>query len=173
MRYNLARQFYLGVDAFNLFLCRVVSWFTLLMVVIMFLVVVLRYGFNIGWIAMQESVMYLHATVFMLGAANTLRVNEHVRVDVFYRKMSPRRQQWVDVLGSVLLLLPVNLFIFFFCFDYVMKSWGLLESSPEAGGLPLVFLLKTLILIFAFTMTLQGVAEMVRNIVALKVKEQH
>ena len=71
------------IDSLNDFLCKMVSWFTLLMVLLTFLIVVLRYGFNLGWIAMQESVMYLHGMVFLLGSAHTLRVNGHVRVDIF------------------------------------------------------------------------------------------
>lgn len=152
------------IDSLNDFLCRLVSWFTLFMVLLTFLIVVLRYGFNLGWIAMQESVMYLHAMVFLVGAAHTLRVNEHVRVDIFYRGFTPEKQAKVDVFGSLVLLMPVNLFIFFISFDYVMNSWRVLEDSQDAGGLPAVFLLKSLILVFSFTMVLQGIAEVIRNI---------
>ena len=159
------------IDEFNLRLCKLVSWFTLAMVVVTFLIVVLRYGFNIGWIAMQESVMYLHAMVFMLGAANTLRVNEHVRVDIFYRQMTPKAKAKVDIAGAVLFLLPVNLFVFFVCLDYVTDSWALLESSPEAGGLPMVFILKSLLLVFAAIMTLQGIAEILHNLLTNKGEE--
>lgn len=156
------------IDRINQLLCRLVSWFTLLMVVITFLIVILRYGFNLGWIAMQESVMYLHAMVFLLGSAHTLRVNEHVRVDIFYRQMTAAKQALVDIAGSLLLLLPVNIFMLFISWDYVSDSWQQLESSPEAGGLPLVFILKTFILLFALTMTLQGIAEIMRNCARLK-----
>ena len=108
--------------------------------------------------------MYLHSMVFLLGAAHTLRVNEHVRVDIFYRQMSDSQRRKVDIGGTVLFLLPVNLFVFFACFDYVADSWALFESSPEAGGLPLVFVLKSFLLLFAAIMTLQGVAEILRNL---------
>jgi TRAP-type mannitol/chloroaromatic compound transport system permease small subunit len=161
------------IDRINQLLCRLVSWFTLLMVLLTFLIVVLRYGFNLGWIAMQESVMYLHAMVFLLGSAHTLRANEHVRVDIFYRRMTAAKQAVVDIVGSVLLLLPVNLFILAISWDYVSDSWGQLESSPEAGGLPLVFVLKTFILVFALTMTLQGIAEIIRNSLQLKTAGTH
>lgn len=156
------------IDQVHSRLCQVVSWFTLTMVFLTFLIVVLRYGFNLGWIAMQESVLYLHVMVFMLGAAHTLKANEHVRVDIFYRKMSKRKQALVDIFGTLLLLLPVNFLIFFLSLDYVIKAWSLMESSPEAGGLPLVFLLKSFILVFAVTMNLQGIAELIRNIFAFK-----
>jgi TRAP-type mannitol/chloroaromatic compound transport system permease small subunit len=155
------------IDSLNEFLCKMVSWFTLTMVLLTFLIVVLRYGFNVGWIAMQESVMYLHGMVFLLGAAHTLRVNEHVRVDIFYRRFSPKKQAKVDIFGSLFLLMPVNIFIFMVSFDYVMRAWRVMEASQEAGGIPGVFLLKSLILLFSFTMLLQGIAEVVRNVAKL------
>lgn len=160
------------IDSLNYFLCRLVSWFTLFMVLLTFLIVVLRYGFNMGWIAMQESVMYFHGMVFLVGAAHTLRVNEHVRVDIFYRSFTQKKQAKVDIFGSLFLLMPVNLFIFFISFDYVMLAWKILEDSQEAGGIPAVFLLKSLILVFAFTMVLQGIAEVVRNILKLSQQKQ-
>lgn len=159
------------IDSLNEFLCKIVSWFTLTMVLLTFLIVVLRYGFNLGWIAMQESVMYLHAMVFLLGAAHTLRVNEHVRVDIFYRSFSQIKQAKVDILGSLLLLMPVNIFIFMVSFEYVMRSWRVMEESQEAGGMPAVFLLKSLILIFPLTMLLQGIAEIVRNVARLSLNK--
>ena len=151
------------IDSFNFYLCKLVSWFTLLMVIVMLLIVILRYGFSMGWIAMQESVLYLHAMVFLLGSAHTLRTNEHVRVDIFYRRFSQRNQAKVDMFGSVFLLMPVNIFIFIISFDYVTRSWSIWEASQEAGGIPAVFFLKTLILIFAGIMVLQGIAEVIRN----------
>lgn len=111
--------------------------------------------------------MYLHAAVFLLGAAHALRSNEHVRVDIFYRQFSAKHKAWVDIFGTLVLLLPVNIFILIVSWNYVMVSWQLLESSQEAGGLPLVFVLKTLILLFAFTMSLQGLAELLRNFLQL------
>ena len=160
-----------NIDALHYKLCQLVSWFTLLMVVITFLIVVLRYGFNLGWVAMQESVMYLHGMVFLLGAAHTLRVNEHVRVDIFYRQFGHKGQGTVDIFGTLFLLMPVNFFVLAMSWDYVLSAWQVLESSPEAGGLPLVFVLKTLILVFAFTMNLQGLAELLRNVHKLKAQE--
>lgn len=156
------------INQFNDLLCKLVSWLTLLMVLLVFAIVVLRYGFNLGWIAMQESALYLHAMVFLLGAAHTLKADEHVRVDIFYRKASPGRQAWVDILGTLLLLMPVNLYILIVSWDYAAKSWGLLEGSGEAGGLPLVFVLKSLIPLFALTMLLQGIAQILTKIPLLR-----
>jgi TRAP-type mannitol/chloroaromatic compound transport system permease small subunit len=170
MLLNHAALWQKKIDSFHHILCQLISWFTLFMVLLTFLIVVLRYGFNMGWIAMQESVMYLHGMVFLVGAAHTLRVNEHVRVDIFYRGFTPEKQAKVDIFGSLVLLMPVNLFIFFVSFDYVMLAWKILEDSQEAGGIPAVFLLKSLILVFSFTMVLQGIAEVIRNI--LKITQQ-
>lgn len=150
---------------------RVIAWATLLMVLITFLVVVLRYAFDLGWIALQESVTYLHATVFMLGAAYTLKHQGHVRVDIFYQKMSARGRAWVDLLGTLLLLFPVCVFISWIGWEYVSNSWRVLEGSREAGGLPGVFLLKSLILLLPLTLGLQGMASLLRNIMLLR--DQH
>lgn len=156
-------SFQLLIDKLNKSLGQLVSWFTLVMVCLTFAIVVLRYGFNLGWIALQESVMYLHAAVFLLGAAHTLRLGEHVRVDIFYRAMPASKKARVDFFGTLLLMLPVNFFILVFSWQYVVQSWQLMESSQEAGGLPLVFVLKSFILLFAISMTLQGIAELIRN----------
>ncbi len=148
-----------------------IAWLTLVMVFITFLIVVLRYTFSIGWIAMQESVVYLHAVVFMLGAAYTLKQNKHVRVDIFYEKMSVRARAWVDLSGTLLLLVPFCLFIIVISWNYVSLSWSLLESSRDAGGLPAVFLLKTTIPILAGLLMLQGIAQALRSILLLSGRE--
>lgn len=161
-----------AIDVFHYKLCQVVSLLTIVMTALTFTIVVLRYGFDMGWIAMQESVMYLHAAIFMLGAAHTLKAGGHVRVDVFYRKFSLRRKAIVDFFGGLFLLLPVTLFIFFISWDYVAKSWQLNEASQAAGGLPYLFLLKSFILLFAATLTLQGISEILKNAVVVFKKEQ-
>ena len=126
---------------------RAVAWLTLVMTVLTFTVVVLRYGFNLGWIWMQESVTYLHALVFMTAAAWTFQCDDHVRVDIFYRDASERYKNTVNLIGTVLFLLPFSLFLLYIGWDYVSASWATREASREAGGLPLVWLLKTLILV--------------------------
>jgi TRAP-type mannitol/chloroaromatic compound transport system permease small subunit len=147
---------------------RTISWLTVFMVAITFLVVVLRYLFDTGWIAMQESVTYMHAMVFLVGASYTLKHNGHVRVDIFYRKMSPQRQAWVDLLGTLFLLLPVCAFIFWASWEYVLTSWQFKESSGEAGGLPGVYLLKTLLLIMPALLILQGTAHFLQSLLKLR-----
>lgn len=165
---NTPSPVYRGIDRVNAALCRWVSIGTLIMVLLTFLIVVFRYGFQMGWIALQESVMYLHALVFMVGIAHTLRVDGHVRVDVMYRKMLPRKQAWVNLTGTLIFLIPVCITVIVISFPYVAKSWQLLESSQEAGGLPLVFLLKSLIPLFACLTLLQGISDIGRYIEQLK-----
>jgi len=137
---------------------RTISWLTLGMVLMTFIVVFLRYAFNIGWIALQESISYMHALVFLVGAAYTLQHNEHVRVDIIYQKLSKRGRTWIDLLGNLFILLPVMLFIFWISWDYVIDSWNVLESSREAGGLPGVYLLKSSILLMSALLILQSIA---------------
>ena len=126
---------------------KAVAWLTLLMVLLTFTMVLLRYGFNLGWIWLQESLTYLHVLVFSVAAAWTLQQDGHVRVDIFYAGMSDKHRALVDLLGSLLFLVPFCIFILIIAWPYVANSWKLLESSREAGGLPLVFLLKSLIMV--------------------------
>lgn len=143
------------------------SWLILLMMLIQFLIVVLRYAFSVNSIPMQESVMYLHATVFLLAAGYTLKHDGHVRVDIFYRAMTPKRKALVDLAGTLFLLLPVMGFVILSSLGYVGKSWAILEGSPDSGGIPGVFLLKTLIPLFAGLMILQALVEAVKNVYVL------
>ncbi|SDL87339.1 TRAP-type mannitol/chloroaromatic compound transport system, small permease component [Modicisalibacter muralis] len=151
------------IDSITERLGRAVAWLVLVMMLIQFLVVVLRYAFNVNSIPMQESIMYMHATVFLLAASYTLKHEGHVRVDIFYRAASVRRKAWTDLLGTLLLLIPFMSFILVSSWGYVARSWAILEGSPETGGIPAIFLLKTLIPAFAILMIVQGVAEIIRN----------
>lgn len=132
------------------------SWLILLMVCITFGVVTLRYGFNLGWVWLQESVTYLHAAVFMLAAAWTWQVDGHVRVDILYRGRSARRKAWVNLLGTLLLLVPFCVYLLLIGWDYVAASWSLREGSRQAGGLPFVWLLKPLILLLPALLLVQA-----------------
>lgn len=141
---------------------RVVSWCVLFMVLLTFLVVVLRYVFDTGWIALQESVSYLHSLVFLLGAAYTLKHNAHVRVDIFYSRFSERTKAWVELLGHLFILIPVMLFIVWISWPYISDAWAVKESSRDAGGLPGVYLLKSLILLMAGLLIIQALVLVLR-----------
>ena len=146
------------IDALNERIGKLIAWFILAMVLVTFLVVIMRYGFNFGRIAIQESITYFHSLVFMLAGAYTLKHNEHVRVDIFYQDMSNRNKAKVDFFGTLFLLLPFAGFVIWISLDYVSNSWKLLEGSREAGGLPLVYLLKTLIPLMAILLFLQAIS---------------
>lgn len=141
---------------------RGVSWLTLAMVLLTFFVVVMRYGFNQGWIWLQESVTYLHAMVFMVAAAWAFQTDDHVRVDIIYRGRSPRYKAWVNLLGTLLFLVPFSVFLLVVAWDYVTASWSTMEASREAGGLPLVFLLKSLLLALPALLLLQSISTVLR-----------
>lgn len=130
------------------------------MVVVSFVIVIIRYIFDSGFIWLQESLTWMHATVFMLGAAYTLQQDEHVRVDIFYRDMTPRRRAIVDLLGVLIFVLPLCVFLALESADYVSASWKIKEVSRNAGGLPypLVPLLKSLLLLMPLTVALQGLS---------------
>ncbi len=152
------------LELINEWIGRGIAWLTLLMVIITFTVVVLRYGFDLGSIAMQESIIYLHALNFMLGAAFTLKHDAHVRVDIFYQRMGPRRRAWVDLLGTLLLLMPVCGFIFWSSWGYVADAWSVREGSGEAGGLPYVYLLKSILLLMPSLLVLQGIVIILKSL---------
>jgi TRAP-type mannitol/chloroaromatic compound transport system permease small subunit len=155
------------IDRLNIQIGRATAWLTLVMVLVTFLIVTLRYVFDSGWIWLQESVNWMHAAVFMLAAAYTLARDEHVRVDIFYRDFSPRQKAIVDALGVLLLLLPLSLFLLWASWDYVAASWAIRESSREAGGLvfPLVPLLKSFIPIMAAMLLVQAIGMLCRAII--------
>ena len=146
------------IEQINEWTGRLVSWLTLVMVIVTFTVVVMRYLFDQGSIALQESITVMHAMIFMLGAAYTLRHEGHVRVDIFYRRFGARGRAWVDLLGVLLLLIPVTLFIAWISWEYVASSWAIHEGSREAGGLPGVYLLKSVIPLMALLLLLQGLS---------------
>ena len=152
---------------------RGVAWLTLGMVLVTFAVVILRYFFDIGWIAMQESVLYMHGLVFLLGAAYTLQRDEHVLVDIFYREMSPKRKAVVNLLGNLLLLLPMFGFILWTSWDYVVASWELHETSRDAGGLPWIYLLKTSILVMGALLIVQSLSICLRNLITITTNSRH
>lgn len=159
------------IESFIDLVGRTVSWLSLGLVVLTFLVVVLRYVFDLGWIAMQDAINTLHAVLFLVAAAYTLKYDEHVRVDIFYQRLSRRGRAWIDFLGGLLVLIPVCVFIFWVSWVYVLESWRVYESSSETGGLPGVYLLKSVILLMAALLIIQGLALILKNISVLLEKK--
>lgn len=151
------------LDNFSEMVGKGAAYFSVLMVLVTCYVVITRYIFNTGSIAVQESVLYLNAIVVFGAVSYTLKHNGHVRVDVIYGPASVRYKAWVNLFGSIFLLIPVTIFIFVYSWDYVASSWAIREDSPEANGLPFVYLLKSSILLMCFLLVLQGLAEITRN----------
>lgn len=160
------------IDRFSDATGKFVSWLTLAMVIVTFVIVVMRYVFDAGLIWLQESVIWMHATVFMVGAAYTLMHEDHVRVDVFYRGMSQRRRAWVDTLGVLLFLLPLCSFLAFKSFDFAATSWSMHEASRESGGLPypVLPLVKSVLVIMPVAVGLQGLSLLAKSIATLRGK---
>lgn len=156
------------VDRFQERFGRAVSWLLLAVVLSGFAAAVLRHVFGIGAIWLQEAQLWLHGSLFLLAAGWTLRHDGHVRVDVWYRSAPSRSRALVDLLGSVLLLLPLSLTLLWYALPYVTESWRRLEGSREAGGLPGVFLLKSVVPIFCVLLALQGLALAVRSALRLR-----
>ena len=157
------------LDRFSASLGKATSWLTLLMVLVTFAVVVMRYVFDLGFIWLQESVVWMHACVFMVGAAYTLQQEEHVRVDIFYRGMTQKRRACVDLTGVIVFLLPLCAFLCWAALDFVWVSWRLHEASRESGGLPypLISLLKSILIVMPLTLGLQGLSLLFRSIATL------
>lgn len=148
------------------------AWLALAVVLLQFALVVARYLLGLGSIWLSEAVIYAHATLFMLAAAWTLAAGGHVRVDIFYAEASPRTKAVIDLIGALALLLPFALSLIVLSLPYAARSWAILERSQEASGLPLMFLLKTLIPAFALLMALQGMAQAIRAANALSNERQ-
>jgi len=146
---------------------RSVGYLAMLLVLVTCYIVLMRYGFNIGSIATQEIVTYMHATIFMLGAGFTLQRDGHVRVDVFYRRLNARQRAWVNSLGTLVFLLPTAGSLVWLSYDFVSQAWHIKESSIEQEGLPFVYLLKTLIPAAGGLLFLQGISILIHNTLAL------
>ncbi|USG60125.1 TRAP transporter small permease subunit [Sneathiella marina] len=160
-----------SLDTFSKIVGQYVSWLAVFMVLVQFSIVLGRYVFGLGSIAAQETVIYSHGLLFMLGAAYTLQKGGHVRVDIFYAKAGPKRQATIDLLGSLFLLIPVSIIILLASWKYISGSWQIMEGSVENSGLPYVYLLKSVIIVFCGMMILQGVSTILHAILVLGDKE--
>ena len=159
------------VDALNEAIGCCLSWSFLLMTIVTLLVVFLGSAFRVGYVWMSELVVYMHASLFTLAAAYTLLHDGHVRIDVFYARLSPKRQAWVNLCGVFLLLLPVCVAIFSYSLPYVAASWQVWEKSPEGQGLPAVFLLKSCLLLMPVLLALQGLSLAAKSYLQIRIVE--
>jgi TRAP-type mannitol/chloroaromatic compound transport system permease small subunit len=148
-----------AIDRLNESIGVTVAWLALFTVLVEFTVVMMRYVFGLGSVKMQESIVYMHATVFMVAAGYTLLHNGHVRCDIFYAGAAPRKKALIDLIGVAIFLLPMCALIAWMAWPYVAAAWAVREGSPEGSlGIPGVYLLKSIIVVFAGLLALQGVA---------------
>ncbi len=156
------------LDILPRFIGRWAAWLCVFLVLSVFFTVIMRYLFNQPSILLQEAGIWMHSMIFMLGIAYTLADDEHVRVDIFYRSASKKQQQLTDLLGTTFLLLPVCFYLISNSWHYVMISWRIGERSSEVGGLPALYLLKSLLLVLPILLSLQGLSIILRSICRLK-----
>jgi TRAP-type mannitol/chloroaromatic compound transport system permease small subunit len=155
------------LDGFNEWAGKLAGVLCIFLVLLMFGIVLARDLFNAGTVAAQESVLWLHSAVFLLGLGYALKYDSHVRVDVLSQKMSSRTKHWVEIAGLSVLLLPLCAFMFYSSWDYVLASWNQNEGS-NAGGLPALYLLKTLLLVSPVLLGLQAIAQILKSLLQLR-----
>lgn len=156
-----------AINTLNALLGRCAAWLSVMLVVLMSYIVISRALFDTGSLALQESITYGHAALFMLCMGYTIILRGHVRVDVFYRRFSPLNKAWVDALGGLLLLLPFALFMTYVSWDFVVRAWQIREASSDPGGLTIVYCLKTLIPVTGILLALQALSEVLRNLLKI------
>lgn len=156
------------IDALNQWLARGIRWLALAMVLATVMIVVLRYVFEVGAIPLQESVMYMHGLLFLLGIPYGINKDTHVRVDILYARLNSKQQALINLTGHLIFLLPIGLFILVTSWPYTVASWRVLEGSSEVGGLPAIFLLKTLIPATALLISLQAISEAAKKFMLLQ-----
>ncbi|MDX1344490.1 MAG: TRAP transporter small permease subunit [Sedimenticolaceae bacterium] len=140
----------------------------LLLIANVFYDVVARYVFNSVSIGMQEMEWHLYATMFLLGVSYAVSTEGHVRVDLFYERMSPKRRAVIDLTGSVVLLIPFALLVFWFGIDFTWQAWEIDEGSGDPGGLPNRWIIKGMIPFSFLAMAISGLGMMLRSINILR-----
>ena len=156
------------LDSFSEMTGKICSWFVALMVLVTCLVVVMRYGLDMGSVFLQDVVLYLHGGLFLLGAAFALKRGAHVRVDIFYRNFSTSKKALVDLLGNLIFLQPICWTILLYSWGYVEFSWRIMEVSPEPDGLPFVYVQKSLLIVVAILLALQSISEILKSFLIIK-----
>ncbi|MEQ8734176.1 MAG: TRAP transporter small permease subunit [Rhodospirillaceae bacterium] len=168
-----AVAFIAAIDALNNLIGKLCAWLTLGCVLTCFLVVVLRYGFSIGFPWMQELYVWQHAAVFMVGAGFTFLHGGHVNVDIAYTRFKPETKAWVDILGTLFFLFPWMAVLAWTSSQFVLSSWKILEPSSQSNGMPGLFVLKSMIWIFCAVLTLQGMALLARRMLFLNGHQEY
>ncbi len=140
------------------------SWLSFALVILITLDVFLRYIFNFSSASLYELEWHFFAIIFLLGSSITLQNDQHVRVDVFYNKLSNKKKEIVNLTGNIFFLLPFSIVIFYTSLPFVEDSLKILESSPDPGGLPYRFIIKLVIPLSFLLLALQGTINIIKNI---------
>lgn len=151
------------IEYINQFLGKSTAWLLVLMVLVQFVVVLFRYVYNVGEVWLTEALLYIHGVIIMCGSAYTLLIGGHVRIDIFFEKYSDKSKAKVEFYGSLFLLIPFSLVASYFIIPYVISSWRVLEGSTETLGIPLIYLLKTTMIVYSLSLFLQGVSSMIKT----------
>jgi TRAP-type mannitol/chloroaromatic compound transport system permease small subunit len=151
------------IDIFNEKIGILTSYLAIPLILLTFIVAFMRYILDFGSIAIQEVIIYFHALIFTIGASYTLKNDMHVRIDIFYNNLIPKKKKTINFYGTIFFLIPTCVLIFVTSFNYVLSSILLLESSKEAGGLPVLYILKIYILLLPITLFLQAISELIKN----------
>lgn len=155
-------------DGVNEWIGRSAAWLLLALALVQFAIVVLRYVFASGSLWLEEGITYLHASVFMLAIGYATLHDSHVRVSIYYDEFRPRAKAAANLFGAVFMLMPFAAIVLYEGVPYVNRSWAILEGSRESSGLPVVFLLKTLILVYAVLLGLSGSSMIINTVRALR-----
>ena len=158
------KQFQILIDKLTDNIANGLLYILIALILLVFFTVFFRYVFNMSYIIIQEIIMYLHALIFMFGISYALKENSHVKIDVLYNTLNKRTQRVISIAGLVSFILPTALFVIYISIDMVTQSWVIFEGSSEAGGLNLVFILKSLIPISGVLIFLQGISELIKHI---------
>ena len=142
---------------------RITSWIPFLLVILISCDVFMRYLLNYSSASFYELEWHLFAVIFLLGSVHTLHQNEHVRVDVFYNRLSDRKKIIIDLVGDLVFLVPFSIVVFYSSIPFVEDSFMILESSPDPGGLPFRFIIKSMIPITFLLLGAQGVLRIYQN----------
>ena len=152
------------IDAFQERFGQAVSWLMFGMVVVVFGDVIFRYVFNRSWVFVQELEWHLFGVVYLLAAGYTMLHNEHVRVDIVYAKLSPRKKAWVDLVLLFVMFFPSCVLVIYTTFPFVRNSFVVNEGSPDPGGIPARWVLKSVIILAFLLLILQGISQVIKNL---------
>jgi TRAP-type mannitol/chloroaromatic compound transport system permease small subunit len=144
------------IDALNDLIGRMVAWSALLLVILVFSTVVMRYGFKISYVWMQELIWWLFSFIFLIGAGYTLLHDAHVRVDIVYQRVGFKGRAWVNLIGTVFFLIPGCVLVIYTSLGFVSSSFASMEGSLDPGGLPYTYIVKSLIPIGFSLLLIQG-----------------